>query len=230
VSRDGVLHDFVRPEAGPPTVVTPHFSLSPSTIALIVVWAGIVVAPCTSRATAAQVQTVFDGAPAASWIAPPGIPGDSFVVFHARRTFDLSARPAQFIVHVSADNRYRLFVNGVSVASGPQRSDVAHWKYETVDLAPRLHAGPNVIAAVVWSWGAARPVAQHSHRTGLLVQGQSAREAALVNTGPGWRLLVDSAYAPIRHHERIRRWVLRRGARRGGRRTPLPVGLGSRAL
>jgi alpha-L-rhamnosidase len=151
----------------------------------------------TSRAAGAQAQTVFDGAPAASWIAPPGIPGDSFVVFHARRTFDLPARPAQFIIHVSADNRYRLFVNGVSVASGPQRSDVAHWKYETVDLAPRLHAGPNVIAAIVWNWGAARPVAQHSHRTGLLVQGQSAREASLVNTGPGWRLLVDSAYSPI---------------------------------
>ena len=33
----------------------------------------------------------------------------------------LFASPAQFIVHVSADNRYRLFVNGVAVASGRQR-------------------------------------------------------------------------------------------------------------
>jgi len=150
-----------------------------------------------SEKAGAQAQTVFDGAPAASWIAPPDIPGDSFVVFHARRTFDLPARPAQFIVHVSADNRYRLFVNGVAVGSGPQRSDIAHWRYETVDLAPRLHSGPNVLAVVVWNWGAARPVAQHSHRTGLLVQGHGAREAALVNTGPGWKLFVDSAYAPI---------------------------------
>ena len=137
------------------------------------------------------------GTPAASWIAPPNVPGDSFVVFHARRSFELGAAPPRFVVHVSADNRYRLFVNGVAVSSGPQRSDLAHWRYETVDLAPQLHAGRNVLAAIVWNWGSARPVAQHSYRTGFLVAGDGAVESSLVNTGPGWKLLVDSAYAPI---------------------------------
>jgi hypothetical protein len=101
------------------------------------------------------------------------------------------------VVHVSADNRYRLFVNGVQVSSGPERSDVTHWRYETLDLAPHLRAGRNVIAALVWNWGTARPVAQHSHRTGFLLQGNGPAEAALVNTGTGWKLLRDSAYAPI---------------------------------
>jgi alpha-L-rhamnosidase len=145
----------------------------------------------------AQATRVFDGAPPASWIAPAGVQGDSFTVFHARRTFDLPAIPARFLVHVSADNRYRLYVNGVQVSSGPQRSDVTHWHYETLDLAPHLHAGRNVIAALVWNWGAAHPVAQHSHRTGFLLQGNSPAEAARVNTGTGWKLLRDLAYAPI---------------------------------
>lgn len=154
---------------------------------------------CLAPATMAnaQPQRVFDGAPAASWIAPPGVPGDSFTVFHARRTIELPSVPARFVVHVSADNRYRLYVNGVQVSSGPQRSDVTHWRYETVDLAAHLHAGRNVIAALVWNWGAARPVAQHSYRTGFLLQGNSAAEAELVNSGPGWKLLRDDAYAPI---------------------------------
>lgn len=150
----------------------------------------------TAAPVRAQEPRIFDGAPIASWIAPPGVPGDSFTVFHARRTFELSTVPARFVIHVSADNRYRLYVNGVQVSSGPQRSDVTHWRYETVDIARQLHAGRNVIAALVWNWGAARPVAQHSHRTGFLLQGNSAAEA-LVNTGRGWRLLRDSAYAPI---------------------------------
>lgn len=137
---------------------------------------------------------IFAGARAASWIAPPGIAPDSSIVFHARRTFDLAIKPERFVVHVSADNRYRLYVNGELISSGPQRSDVMHWRYETVDLAPRLRAGRNVLAALVWNWGAARPVAQHSHRTGFLLQGDSEREAALVNSGLGWRLRVDSAY------------------------------------
>jgi alpha-L-rhamnosidase len=134
--------------------------------------------------------------PRALWIAPPGVPGDSFVVFHARRTFELSTTPRHFVVHVSADNRYRLFANGASVAVGPQRSDVAHWRYETVDVAPFLHPGRNVLAAVVWNWGAFRPVAQHSYRTAFLLQGDDS-SANLVNTGPEWKLLVDSAYSPI---------------------------------
>jgi alpha-L-rhamnosidase len=144
-----------------------------------------------------QVPRVFANAPPASWIAPPGVPGDSFTVFHARRSFDLAAAPARFVVHVSADNRYRLYVNGLQVSSGPQRSDVTHWRYETLDIAPHLRAGRNVIAALVWNWGAARPVAQHSHRTGFLLQGNGPVEAALVNTGIGWKLLRDPAYAPI---------------------------------
>lgn len=145
----------------------------------------------------AQGPSIFDNAPPARWIAPPGIPGDSFTVFHARRTFDLAAPLARFVVHVSADNRYRLYVNGTQVSSGPQRSDVEHWRYETLDIAPHLRAGRNVIAALIWNWGHARPVAQHSYRTGFLMQGNSATEAPHVNTGNGWRLLVDSAYAPI---------------------------------
>lgn len=135
---------------------------------------------------------VFANAPAAAWIAPASISGDSAIVFHARRSFDLAEVPARFTVHVSADNRYRLFVNGRSVSSGPQRADALHWRYETLDLAPLLHPGRNVVAAVVWNWGATRPIAQHTVRTGVLVQGDSPREAALLNTGAGWRLHVDS--------------------------------------
>lgn len=135
----------------------------------------------------AQDAPIFDNAPRAHWIAPPGIPADSFIVFHARRTFELNAVPARFVVHVSADNHYRLYVNGTQVASGPQRSDVNHWRYETLDLAPHLRVGRNVIAALIWNWGAARPVAQHSHRTGFFMQGNSAVEAAHMNSGNGWR-------------------------------------------
>src|SRR5688500_15246121 len=145
----------------------------------------------------AQGASVFDNAPPARWIAPPGIPGDSLPGFHGRRTFGLAARPERFVVHVSADNRYRLYVNGTQVSSGPQRSDLLHWRYETVNIAPQLRAGANVIAAVVWNWGPRHPVAQHSFRSGFLLQGDGAREAVL-STGPGWKLHRDSSYSEVR--------------------------------
>jgi hypothetical protein len=94
----------------------------------------------------------------------------------------LPEAPGHFVVHVSADNRYRLFVNGQSVAAGPPQSDLRNWRFNTVDLGPYLKAGRNVLAAVVWNGGEHRPMAQISHRTGFLLQGDSEREQA-VNTG-----------------------------------------------
>jgi alpha-L-rhamnosidase len=161
--------------------------------AVILCWIACGVGPAAAQS---PTPRVFAGAPAAPWIFPPGVAGNEFGVFHFRRVFELDAKPSSFVVHVSADNRYRLFVNGEQVSSGPQRSDLMHWRYETVDLAPKLQAGRNVLAALVWNWGAERPVAQFSRQTAFLLQGDSPREA-VVNSGPDWKVLRDHAYAPI---------------------------------
>ena len=161
--------------------------------AVFLCWIGCGVGPSSAQPAMPQV---FAGAPAAPWIFPPGATGSGFGVFHFRRVFELEARPSSFVVHVSADNRYRLFVNGEQVSSGPQRSDLTHWRYETVDLAPHLRAGRNVLAALVWNWGAERPVAQFSRQTAFLLQGNSPREA-IVNSGPEWKVLRNEGYAPV---------------------------------
>jgi len=133
----------------------------------------------------------------ASWITHPGITGHEFGVYHFRKTLELDVAPARLNVHVSADNRYRLYVNGVSVIAGPQRSDVMHWRYEDIDLAPFLREGSNVIAAVVWHWGEHKPVAQHSFRTGFLIRGASA-EDTLIDTGTStWKSFANAAYAAL---------------------------------
>lgn len=126
----------------------------------------------------------------ASWIRPAGAPPRAFGVYHFRRAFDLPARPARFIVHVSADNRYQLFVNGTRLVSGPARGDLDHWRFETVDLAPHLTAGRNVVAAVVWNFAELAPMAQVSHQTGFIVQGDTDAEH-VVNTGPAWKAMRD---------------------------------------
>lgn len=140
-----------------------------------------------------QTSQVFSGAPPALWIFPPGVLGSEPGVFHFRRVFALEARPERFVVHVSADNRYRLFVNGEPISSGPQRSDFMHWRYETVDLAAHLRAGRNVLAALVWNWGDEKPVAQFSRQTAFLLQGDSPREA-IVNSSPEWKVLRNQGY------------------------------------
>ena len=71
-------------------------------------------------------------------------------------------------VHVSADNWYKLFVNEKMVSVGPARGDLLHWNFETVDLAPFLQPGQNVVAAQVWNEGELRSEANLSLKTGFI--------------------------------------------------------------
>jgi len=123
----------------------------------------------------------------AKWISCPGACPGGPGVYHFRKRISLGASPARFIVHVSADNRFVLFVNGARVGDGPARGDLSHWRYETFDIASLLRPGDNLLAATVWNCGTMAPVAQMSHQTGFLMQGDSASESA-VNTGASWEV------------------------------------------
>ncbi|PUZ29884.1 alpha-L-rhamnosidase [Chitinophaga parva] len=126
----------------------------------------------------------------ASWIAPPRVSLQDYGVYHFRRMLHLQRLPKSFVVQVSADNRYQLYVNGHNVTSGPQRSDVAHWHYETLDLRPYLQSGTNVIAATVWNQGRYRAWAQLSLQTGFWMDGA-------LRSDTSWRVLNDTAYTPL---------------------------------
>jgi len=88
----------------------------------------------------------------ASWVAAPDAPAREYGVYHFRRTFELERKPAAFVVNVSADNRYKLYVNGEEAAVGPARGDLRNWRYDPVDIARFLRAGRNTLAAVVWNF------------------------------------------------------------------------------
>ena len=131
----------------------------------------------------------------AHWISAADSSPFDYGVYHFRRTFDLPAAPSAFLIHVTADNRYKLYVNGELVSLGPARGDLQHWRYESVDIASHLRAGKNVLAAVVWNFGEQAPEAQITNRTGLLVQGDGPTER-MVDTGKQWKGVRDAAYAP----------------------------------
>jgi hypothetical protein len=123
----------------------------------------------------------------ASWIACPEAAERDPGVFYFRKELELAAVPEHFWVHVSADNRFLLHVNGEYTGEGPARGDLFHWRFETIDLAPMLHPGKNLIAAIVWNFGAQSPVAQMSSRTGFLLQGDTVAEDS-ANTGDSWQV------------------------------------------
>lgn len=131
----------------------------------------------------------------ARWISCSGIAQRAYGVYHFRKVLHIEKKPQQFIIHVSADNRYRLFVNEKMVSAGPARCDLNHWNFETVDIAAQLHEGDNIIAAQVWNMAEYAAVPQMSNQTGFLLQGDGDAEQIL-NTNNSWKACKDSAYTP----------------------------------
>jgi len=106
------------------------------------------------------------------WIGLPGADPNGYGIYVFRRTFELTSKPDAFPVQVSADNRYKLFVNGRVASMGPARGDLYFWNYEELDLAPFLQKGENIIAALVWNEGSSRPEAQMTFQTGFILNGK----------------------------------------------------------
>src|SRR6185312_7935194 len=145
-------------------------------------------------ALSAPVDLITKAWPA-HWIEAPGTSPEGYGVYHFRRTFSLVSNPDRFLIHVTADNRYQLYVNGTLVSWGPARGDLTHWRYESVDIAPHLRPGKNVLAAVGWNDGQYRAIAQVSNRTGFLLQADDPANES-VNTGSNWKAFIDEAYTP----------------------------------
>ena len=127
----------------------------------------------------------------AQWITSPTSAQRDTVVLHFRKTVDLAQIPPHFIVHVSADNQFILSVNQHEVGRGPAHGDLAHWRYETYDLAQVLHAGQNEIAATVWNFGALSELAQISDRTAFVLAGDT-EEASVADTDTTWEVEEDA--------------------------------------
>ncbi|MFN3849635.1 MAG: alpha-L-rhamnosidase N-terminal domain-containing protein [Spirosomataceae bacterium] len=137
----------------------------------------------------------------AQWITVPNTTNDGYGVYLFRKTIELSSKPSKYQIHVSADNRYKLYINEKLVSLGPARGDIEHWNYETVDIAPYLKSGKNIVAAQVWNEGEFKPEAQITFRTAFILQGTSSAESA-VNTNNSWLCEKDNSFAPLRFNVR----------------------------
>ena len=132
----------------------------------------------------------------ANWITLPGIEANEYGVYYFQKNIELNSVPESFPIHVSADNRYKLYVNEKLVSLGPARGDLLHWNYETVDLAPYLHSGNNVVAAQVWNEGEYRTEGHLSLRTAFILQGGTT-ESEVLNTNETWKCIQDNSYSPV---------------------------------
>jgi hypothetical protein len=151
---------------------------------------------CVNQSIRLGAQPVPARPASAYWITAATAPHRDESIVDFRKVIALEAPPARFTLHVSADNQFIFYVNGERVGSGPSRSDLAHWRYETYDIARFLRPGKNILAATVWNFGTHAAVAQISDRIAFLVEGD-APLARAADTDASWRVKVEKAIRTI---------------------------------
>ncbi|HEU5077647.1 MAG TPA: family 78 glycoside hydrolase catalytic domain [Opitutaceae bacterium] len=134
-----------------------------------------------------------------AWSRERGGPGLTVclfrLVFDGHEVADGDALAA-YIIHVTADSRYRLWLNGAPLGFGPAKGSLARYHFETYTLGALLRPGKNILAAEVRFFGENSPVSEvHSPVPGFVVQGPSG---AGMDTPGNWKVLRSQAVTPDR--------------------------------
>ncbi|WP_373399262.1 alpha-L-rhamnosidase N-terminal domain-containing protein [Algoriphagus halophilus] len=143
----------------------------------------------------------------APWISYPSANVTDYGVYHFRKSFELKETPESLLIHVSADNRYNLFVNGQRVSYGPAKGDFKTYKYDVLDIASYLTKGENVIAALVYNGGKDKPLSFFSAQTAFMLDVEK-EDFDFLRTDKSWKVYKNPAYSVISYQEMLfdERW------------------------
>jgi hypothetical protein len=102
------------------------------------------------------------------------------IVMAFRRRFTLD-QPKAIRIHVTADERYELWLDGVRIGRGSERGDRLNWFFETYDLL--LSPGDHLLVARVWWLGKSAPNAQITVKPAFLLCADDLKNRDLISTG-----------------------------------------------
>lgn len=137
------------------------------------------------------------------WITSKNVSKEKVQRLLFRRIFLLDEEPEKAKLYISADSRYKLYVNGQLVEVGPCKGDREIWYYDTLDLMPYLRTGKNIIAVEVLSYPVEHGKGSFSiFRTGhpgLFAYGkvESRHEEIDLSADSRWKVYIDDGFSIV---------------------------------
>ncbi len=113
-----------------------------------------------------------------------------------RRNVVFDKVPDAAILTITADSRYRLWINGSYVCRGPARCWPHAQQVDQINIAPFLRVGGNAVAVQVYSPGYSHFAYVHRAAAGLLAWLECEDTVAMV-TDQTWRVQRDPSWDPL---------------------------------
>jgi hypothetical protein len=133
----------------------------------------------------------------ARWITCPGATPPFVAAFRLR----FSSGEESVRIHVTADERYELYLDGVRLGRGPERVSPERWYYETYELS--LAPGEHTLVARAWALGELAADAQMSAEPGFLLAAEGPWTKALSTGLAAWECKLLDGYtyvqSPVSH-------------------------------
>lgn len=142
---------------------------------------------------------------------------DNTRLVYFRKVIEITAEPISAKVDITADSRYKLYVNGQLVQFGPSKGDNQIWFCDSVDIADYLKKGKNTICVIVLRYPEDKKKGNHSiFRTAvpsLYMKGKctdALGHTYTLSSDSSWKCFVDRqfriiqeeiGFAPLMIHE-----------------------------
>jgi hypothetical protein len=131
----------------------------------------------------------------ASMIWSPSVPAGTQAYVAFRKSFELRDPAARPLLHVFADSRYMLWVNGTYVLRGPCRFNPKRPEFDSVDLRPFLKQGSNTLVVLVHHYAGAVNGRIMRHTPGLTASVEVGGKEVM-RTDTSWRCSKNTEYRP----------------------------------
>ena len=125
-----------------------------------------------------------------SWT--PEDDSDARLVYFRKEFTVGDARPGQKKIRITADSRYKLYINGQFVQEGPQKPlDTKEWFVDTADIAPYLVQGVNIVAVEVLRFATGQNDSLYRSNTPCLYVEDCTQDAPALVGKTGWKCTVN---------------------------------------
>ena len=127
-------------------------------------------------------------------------------IVYFRKAIELDSVPESLPVRISADSRYKLYVNGRFVQKGPQKAlSLREWYVDPSELAPYLKTGRNVIAVEVLRYPASNASRSNPNANDSLLRTETPNlyvDGGAVSGKNGWKSRVNREIRIVGENER----------------------------